>query len=119
MAMVNPDVRLAHLLHNVDRYETDQLPDEIEAFNAGNQTHEMVFEKAQQKTKQFALGSILLGGWMGLIAGVSLINQSVFWKRSGYEAHRSGCIACGRCYSSCPIHRKWLKKKQTNIQEPA
>lgn len=111
LAMVNPDVRLAHLLQKADRHLTDNVSDELEAFNAGSQTPEMVIQKAQQKTKQFALGSILMGGWMGLIVGGSLVKQSVFWKRSGYEAHRSGCIACGRCYNVCPRHRQWIKTK--------
>lgn len=118
LAVVNPDVRLAHILQNSDRYSEQNMPDELKAFNAADQTAESVFQKAEQKVDQFALGSTILGGWMGLIIGGSLIAQSVFWKRSGYEAHRSGCIACGRCYNACPRHRQWIKQKRGGASRP-
>jgi ferredoxin len=112
LALAHPDVRLAQILHNRDQYTEQNMPDGLEAFNAGNQTAESVYQKAEQKIDQFALGGKIVGGWMGLVAAGSLIAQSVFWKRSDYEAHRSGCLACGRCFNACPIHQRWLKQQR-------
>ena len=119
LAMSHPDVRLAQMLQHKDHYTEQTLPDELEAFNAAGQTAEDVYQKAEQKLGQFAVGGTIVGLWMGLIAGGSLIGQSIFWKRSGYEAHRSGCFACGRCYKACPVHRQWLNNKNQNKQESA
>ena len=116
LALAHPDVRLAQILHHRDQYTEQTMPDELEAFNAGSQTTESVYQKAEQKLDQFALGGTIVGVWMSLIAGGSLITQSVFWKRSGYEAHRSGCLACGRCYKACPIHRRWLNTNESKKQ---
>jgi ferredoxin len=86
--------------------------DASEAFYAGAQTQEELNEKAGAKQKQFAVGASIVGGWMGLIAGVSLIQYSIFWKRSEYQATRAGCFACGRCYNACPQHRLWVRNKK-------
>ena len=69
------------------------------------------YEKNAAKQKQFAVGSSIAGGWMGLVAGMSLIQYSIFRKRHEYQAQRAGCVACGRCYHACPRHRLWLTKK--------
>jgi NAD-dependent dihydropyrimidine dehydrogenase PreA subunit len=49
---------------------------------------------------------------MGLVIGGTLLTHSIFWRRSGYEAHRASCFACGRCYNYCPQHRVLLEKKK-------
>jgi ferredoxin len=85
---------------------TDRI-DASKAFYASGQTLAQLYAENDQKQKQFAVGSAILGGWMGLIAVVSLLQHSIFWKRTEYQAHRAGCLACGRCYNYCPRHRKW------------
>ena len=87
------------------------MTDEIKAFYTSGQSLENLTDTANAKQKQFALGAPVIGGIIGLIAGFTLIAHSIFWKRTGYEAQRTGCIACGRCYNYCPRHRKWLSEK--------
>jgi hypothetical protein len=41
------------------------------------------YEKADTKWHQFAVGAALVGGWMGLVAGGTLIIHSIFWRRRG------------------------------------
>ncbi len=75
------------------------------------QVSDAQYQTTQAKQRQFAVGTSIVGGWMGFIAGISLIQYSIFWKRPDYQAHRAGCFACGRCYNACPRHRLWMKTK--------
>jgi ferredoxin len=112
LAMSHPDVRLAHLVKLEQNGILKELPDEIKAFRTTGRTVEALYQQAAGKQKQFAFGSTLAGGWMGFVAGMTLILNSVFWRRADYEANRSGCVACGRCFNDCPRHRLWLKNKK-------
>ncbi|MEN8126479.1 MAG: 4Fe-4S binding protein [Planctomycetota bacterium] len=115
LAMNHPTVWLA------DRVKLEQAGvykepvDQTQAFYTSGQTLEALYEAAAEKQKQFALGSAAAGGFMGLIVGGTLLAHSIFWKRSEYEAQRTGCVACGRCYNYCPRHRKWLIGKKEEI----
>lgn len=111
LAAAHPTVALAQ---RIKLEQAGVYPDRIDAskaFYASGQTLEQLYAENDQKQKRFAVGSAILGGWMGLVAVVSLLQHSIFWKRADYQAHRAGCLACGRCYTYCPRHRKWLKEK--------
>lgn len=112
MAMSHPVVRLAYLAGLEQKGLLKDIPDQIKAFQAAGQSSGELLRQAQAKQRQFAVGGALAGGWMGLTAGGMLIAGSIFWKRADYQASRSSCLACGRCFNSCPRHRLWLKRKQ-------
>ncbi len=46
-----------------------------------------------------------LGGWVGLVIGLRLVSLSVRTARTDFEPDRGACLACGRCYLSCPNER--------------
>lgn len=112
LAQAHPDVKLAQRIKLEQAGVYQDTNDASEAFYASTQSTEQLFEKAAAKQKQFAVGAAIVGGLMGLVAGISLIQYSIFWKRSEYQAHRSGCMACGRCYNACPQHHLWVKNKK-------
>jgi NosR/NirI family nitrous oxide reductase transcriptional regulator len=45
------------------------------------------------------------GGWVGLVLGLRLVTLSVRTARTDFEPDRGACLACGRCYLSCPNER--------------
>jgi ferredoxin len=105
LAAADPVVELAGegQLDQSGRMQTKT--DAVKAFETTGQSVQSLYEKADAKVRQFAVGGTLVGGWMGLVAGGTLIIHSIFWRRRGYEAHRSGCLSCGRCFNACPRHR--------------
>jgi ferredoxin len=117
LASSHPTVRLAQQVQNHQSGLIEEMTDEIKAFYTSGQTLENLTNTANTKQKQFAIGAPVIGGIIGLIAGFTLIAHSIFWKRTGYEAQRTGCIACGRCYNYCPRHRKWLIGKNEKPTE--
>lgn len=119
LAGLDPIIELAGEVRQFENGQKKRMNDEVEAFQVSGMGVENLYSQADSKLHQFAVGSSLAGGWMGLIAGGSLILNSIFWRRRYYEPHRSGCMACGRCFNSCPRHR--LKKKtnmKKSIEEP-
>ncbi|MHC5179168.1 MAG: 4Fe-4S binding protein, partial [Planctomycetota bacterium] len=113
LAQSDPVVQLAQRVQLEQAGVHLETIDMSKAFYSSGRTLEDLYHSAEVKQSQVAIGSALMGGLMGLIIGGTLLMHSIFWKRAGYEAHRAGCVACGRCYNYCPRHRKWLKDKKT------
>ena len=81
---------------------------ESDTFRAKGQTEQDLFSKATQIRSRMSTGGWLLGGFIGLVFGVKLINVSLSRTQVGYEVRKSDCYSCGRCCSYCPsddMHR--------------
>lgn len=55
--------------------------------------------------RRTTLTSWLLGAWVGLVIGLKLIALSVRVTRTDFEPDRGACVACARCFLSCPAER--------------
>ena len=78
-------------------YETGQPPSEL-------------YAEALALRGKFLTGGRLLGGFLGLVVGLGLVQLSLRRSRPDYEADRSGCLACGRCFDYCPVELDRRKK---------
>lgn len=103
LSRAHPDVYLANLL--VARPELMQLTDnlDIETFMSSGKTLEMLVDEAAVIQGKFRRGGWYLGAFIGLVVGLTLLNQVIFRKRTIYEANRGGCYSCGRCMEYCPV----------------
>ncbi len=70
----------------------------------GRETND-VYASAVNVRRRFIKVGPFLGGWIGLVVGLNLLGLSVRRRRTEYEADSAGCVACGRCYWSCPVER--------------
>jgi NosR/NirI family transcriptional regulator, nitrous oxide reductase regulator len=52
--------------------------------------------------RRFEIGGWIFGAWVGLVAGAKLISLSIHRRRTDYEPDRGECVACARCFESCP-----------------
>ena len=110
LARSNATVRLADRIRLEDAGLVRDATDESTAFRSTGRRAETLYALADAKAGQFALGGTLLGAAMGLLCGLTLIRTHICFRRDEYEAHRAGCIACGRCFASCP--REHLRRQQ-------
>lgn len=117
LARANPTVRLADRIRLEEAGLVSGRTDESTAFRSTNRTIESLYTQAEAKQQDFALGSTLLGGAMGLLFGLTLIRTHICFRRTHYETHRAGCVACGRCYWSCP--REHLRRHRQSHPQPA
>ena len=110
LARSNATVRLADRIRLENAGLVRDVTDESTAFRTTGRRDETLYALADAKERQFALGGALLGAAMGLLCGLTLIRTHICFRRDEYEAHRAGCIACGRCFASCP--REHLRRQQ-------
>jgi NosR/NirI family transcriptional regulator, nitrous oxide reductase regulator len=103
LSRAHPDVHLASLLTANPQLmqETGNL--DIDTFMASGKTIDMLVAEATVIQKKFKTGGWYLGGFIGLVIGLTLLNQMVFRKRSIYEANKGDCYSCGRCMDYCPV----------------
>jgi len=114
LAMVNFKVRLANTLMNFDENQAiETIPVEITTFRSSGMTDEELYLEAEDILKDFETGSWILGGFIGLVFGITLARLTIFRYRNDYTANKGNCFSCARCIEYCPV------KEGINTLEPA
>lgn len=103
LSRAHSDVALAAIL--VANPEKMNEPDnlDIETFMASGRTLEMLVLDAAIVQEKFRRGGWWLGGFLGLVISLTLLNQVIYRRRDIYEANRGNCFSCGRCMDFCPV----------------
>ncbi|MFC2117717.1 4Fe-4S binding protein [Bacteroidota bacterium] len=104
-AKVNPKVHLANELLSFDGIETDDLSEEIKAFTSSGKEVEELFDEAAIIVKKFHTGAWILGGFIGLVFGLTLAGLSIFRFRTDYTPNKGKCLSCVRCVEYCPVDK--------------
>jgi ferredoxin len=68
----------------------------------GRQQAEKINAEATQIQHRFVLASTAFGGWIGLVVSAKLLNLALRRQRTDYEPDAGACLACARCFESCP-----------------
>jgi ferredoxin len=105
----NATVRLADRIYLEEAKIQVDTTDASAAFRSTGESIESLYERAKAIQAQFAIGSVLCGVFIGLVIGVKLILESIRFKRDEYQANKSSCLACGRCYEYCPVGKASVK----------
>ena len=108
---MNPTVRLAEAIVSGMVHRDLELQDRHEAFVASRQPRDELFDEARRIRSVFAVGTPMLGLFLGLVAAARLIGVSSRQTREGYETDRALCFSCGRCFAYCPREQTRRKKK--------
>ncbi|NJK85782.1 MAG: 4Fe-4S dicluster domain-containing protein [Bacteroidales bacterium] len=103
LAKAHPDVYLAHLLTKHPELKNDVSNLDIKTFMSSGRSMDDLVQQANIITGKFQTGGWYLGGFIGLVIGITLINSVVFRKRTDYEPNKSNCFSCGRCLKYCPV----------------
>lgn len=106
LSRFNQTVYLAEQI--VEHPEVKNDPNNIDVrtfLSSGKSTEQLVLE-ADGIRRQFYNGGWILGGFMGLVIGTSLIGLSTFRKREDWEPNKVNCVSCARCMDYCPVKRE-------------
>ncbi|MCP4725001.1 MAG: 4Fe-4S binding protein [bacterium] len=87
-----------------------ETTDETNAFRTSGKTTEELFAEAQEIQNKFKTGGWILGGFLGLIICLKLINLTVFKRQTEYNTDTGSCLSCARCFSYCPVEQVRLGK---------
>ena len=85
-------------------------PVAADAFIRSGEESQALYDRASSLSRRFRHGGIAFGVWFGAVAGLFLIITSRQKFRPIFETDPSDCVACGRCFASCP-------REQIRIQE--
>jgi len=107
-------IRLAERINLEESGQVPDTTDASDAFRASGQTITELNKEAYLLVNHFVLGGWFLGGFMGLVIGGKLIRLTINQTRKDYLANRSQCLACGRCFSYCPMEQERLKQLSDN-----
>lgn len=109
LSRVNPKVQLAQEVYeyNLLAQKTEKMPEniDVEAFKESGRTDKELFAEAAEKIKEFKTGSMLVGGFIGLVIGLMLLGLSVYRYQKDYEPHKGECFSCARCMDFCPVDK--------------
>lgn len=102
LANLHPTVRLAERVRAEQTGQVEGTTDASDAFRNTGRPREQLFEEARGWVALFRTGGAWLGAWVGLVLGIKLLTLSMRRRREDYQADRSGCVSCGRCFWYCP-----------------
>lgn len=106
LARVHQDVFLSELI--ISRPDLLDDPDnlDIQTFLSSGKSLESLVGEARIVREKFRKGSWYLGGFIGFVFGITLVNHTVFRRRLDYEPHQGDCFSCGRCIDYCPVKKE-------------
>lgn len=78
----------------------------VEAFSQSERSLEQLRGLASRARARFAIGSPIFGGFLGLVVGLKLVQLSIRRRRADWTADPARCVACGRCFASCPVEQQ-------------
>lgn len=105
LSKANPDVYLAELLISQPELKNDPENIDIETFLTSGKSMQTLVEEAEVIRDKFYIGSMIAGGFIGLVIGLTLLNTVVFRRRQDYEPHKGNCFSCSRCQDYCPVEK--------------
>ncbi|MGQ8337981.1 4Fe-4S binding protein [Sunxiuqinia sp. A32] len=103
LSKMNPTVSLADEL--IKHPELKQNPDHIDArtfMQSGKSMDQLVVE-AKEIQSQFYWGGWIIGAFLGLVIGLTLVKLSSHRSREDYQPDKTNCLSCGRCMDYCPV----------------
>jgi ferredoxin len=110
LSRVHPTVRMEIQVLREDAGLEDTTTLESDTFRTTETTVEELSAEAATIRQRFALGGPLLGGFVMLVATLSILATFPRRRREEYLPDRGECVSCGRCFSYCP--REHLRRKE-------
>ena len=113
LARTHATVRLADQIRQEDagqRPRGEELTDPGLVFRKTGRARGELYAEAEGILGRFAVGSTILGAFLGLVAGGKLVSLSLRRRRTDYTAERATCLSCGRCFEHCPMDRQRRKR---------
>ena len=105
LSMVNLKVRLANELLMSKNEANESQSIEITTFKSQGKPEEKLYSEASVIVKQFYSGGWILGGFIGLVFGLTLAQLTFVHYQKGYTPNKGTCLSCGRCMDYCPVKK--------------
>ncbi len=120
-ARLHPTVELAelYLRDRQSPQKYDPMTPEALALERAAADPAATLAAAKAVRPRMTLAARLFGAWVGLVIGIKLIALSLRVTRTDFEPDRGACVACARCFLSCPNERVRLGLPLESTAPPA
>lgn len=105
LSKVHPKVYLAELLITHPEAKNDLKNLDVQAFLSAGKSMDTLVQEASVIRREFYYGGWWVGGFLGLVIGLTLLSQVVYRNKTDYEPNKINCVSCGRCMSYCPVKK--------------
>jgi len=105
LSKVHPKVYLAELLITHPEAKNDLKNLDVQAFLSAGKSMDTLVQEASVIRREFYYGGWWVGGFLGLVIGLTLLSQVVYRKSTDYVPNKINCVSCGRCMSYCPVKK--------------
>lgn len=118
LSRAHPDVKTAERVRLEETRGLAERTLRSEAFRAGKSPIGELYARAETARRSFRVGGALFGLWCGLVGAWTAAGVMAERRREEYEADRAHCLACARCFWSCPVERKQTKARKEAEETP-
>ena len=119
LASVNPRVRLAKELSLPETQLSPVQLVDVTTFRSSGQAVEKLNAEVDSLMHQFYRGGWMLGGFIGLVFGLTLAGLSIPKYRKGYWPNKGTCLSCARCLDFCPVKQDMSEAQLIALQKSA
>ena len=102
LARKHRTVSLAERIYLEESGKASGTTGESTAFRVTGAPVEGLYAEARAVSERYVLASRLGGIWIALVAGFKLITLAIRRNHHDYETDQTRCVACARCFKSCP-----------------
>ncbi len=93
----------------------DGVSNESVAFREKSGSVPELYQVGRDVRNRFAVGATAFGAFIGAVIGWKLVGLLIRRRRTGYTADPAWCVACARCYTSCPVELEHKQKAQAEL----
>lgn len=104
-AKVNFKVRLANELVQSEKKKQEKTSFEAYTFSSSGKPITKLYQEAAVILNRFYIGSWILGGFIGLVLGLTLARLTLIQYRNEYNTNKGTCFSCVRCVDYCPVKK--------------
>lgn len=87
-----------------------QAEKDVKAFKSLGMPSATLYAQANEVLARFRTGSTWFGLFCGLVTALTIASDLKRRQRNEYDADPADCLACARCYQSCPVERERLER---------
>jgi NosR/NirI family transcriptional regulator, nitrous oxide reductase regulator len=85
-----------------------EFADHLTAWQKTGETPAELYARAGKMTARLGFGATIAGAWLGSVIAFRLLKWGRGLPRAIYDADAGTCVACARCFKSCPVELERL-----------
>jgi polyferredoxin len=110
-ARLDKTVQLAQAVQAAEAGKPPEaFADHLTAWQKTGELPEELYGRATKVTERLGIGAAIAGAWLGSVIAYRLLKWGRGLPKGIYDADAGTCVACARCFESCPVELERVGK---------